>query len=398
MKKVFLLMLFALASGISQGQISDTLIRSTGFFVSPALTGLDYDADSISPSPRFGLSAGYRFVNKLKHGFFIESGVNYTWLGASYPTQTFNVMAYGRNWTYTEDKTSHQMFLSVPFLVGYKMNTGKVRFQGSLGYSINLKFSDYSIIKKGGNDPFSVSDEEKTGDVLTFGTGISAIVKAGISIPLTKRMTLDILPAARYQFISFKTGSMDMIEDMSTDTRNWSAGLDIGFIWALDNAEPEIFEEKTVKKEVDYTFQYKADDELTSFNRRLKPWGYKNYIYLEVAGNSLVYSANYERDVFDKGALSVMVRGGFGIFGEKYAIPVGGSIMLGRGTKKFEAGLYSNFENFLLDEFNVNIVPALAFRWVTEEHFFMRLSVMSHIVVGTGEIMPGIGLSVGGGF
>ena len=211
-------------------------------------------------------------------------------------------------------------------------------------------------------------------------------------------MTLDILPSARCQFLSFKTGSMDFIADASTDNQKWAAGIDIGLMWKLDDAEPEVFQEKSTKKAEDFTFKYNADEEQPITKKRLKPWGYKNYVYLEIAGSGLVYSINYERDVFDKGALSVLVRGGFGMVGNKYGIPVGGSILLGRGTKKFEAGVYSNFENLLLNEFNVNIVPALAFRWVSEEHFFLRLSVMSHIVVGSGEVVPGVGLSIGGGF
>jgi hypothetical protein len=290
------------------------------------------------------------------------------------------------------------MLLSVPFLVGYKMPKGKVRFQASLGYSFNLKFSDYEKVKKDGADPFSVTNEERMGDIFTFGTGISAIVKAGISVPINKRLTLDILPSGRCQFVSFKRGSMDFFQDATTDIQKWSAGLDIGLMWTLDNIAPAVFELKNTKKNQDYTFQYDADKEQTIAKKQLKPWGYKNYVYLEIAGSALAYSVNYERDLFDKGALSVLVRGGFGIVGNKYAIPVGGSILLGRGTKKFEAGLYSTFENLLLDEFNINVIPALAFRWVSKEHFFLRLSVMSHIVVGTGEIVPGIGLSMGGGF
>jgi len=220
MKKVYLFFLLSIACLISNAQTSDTLIRSTGFFISPAVTGLHNNLDTVSSSPRFGLSVGYRFVNKMKYGIFIESGLNYTWLGAKYPTRTINIMAYGKNWTYSENGTANLMFLNVPFLAGYKMSKGKVRFQGSLGFSVDLKFSDYKIIHTTGSNPFSVTPKSSTGDILTFGTGISAIIKAGISVPLTERMTLDIIPSARWQFASFNRGSMDFFEDASAKSKN----------------------------------------------------------------------------------------------------------------------------------------------------------------------------------
>jgi len=334
----------------------------------------------------------------MKYGIFIESGVNYSWLSAKYEPQTNTVVAYGNTYTYTAHRTANQMFLSVPFLAGYKMPKGKVRFQGSLGYSVNINFSNYEIIKRNGHDPFSVTNKDRRGDLLTFGAGISAIVKAGISLPLTDKITLDILPSARYQFVSFRRGSMDIIKDTYTDDQKWLAGLDISFMWALDNAPREVFNEKKNNKSEDFTYKYYTDEEQNEVKKPAKPWGYKNYVYLEIAGAGQVYSVNYERDLFDKGVLSILVRGGFGVVGPKYGIPVGGSILVGRGTKKFEAGVYAAFENLLLDEFNTNIVPAIAFRWVSQEHFCLRLSVMSHIVAKTGEIVPGVGLSIGGGF
>jgi hypothetical protein len=80
MKKVYLLIFLVFAFATSQAQTSDTLLRSTGLFISPAITGLHNNGDTISSLPGFGLSVGYRFVNKMKYGLFIESGINYSWL------------------------------------------------------------------------------------------------------------------------------------------------------------------------------------------------------------------------------------------------------------------------------------------------------------------------------
>jgi hypothetical protein len=398
MKKLLFFLFALLVLSDSEAQTADTLLRSSGLFISPSLTGLYNTLDTASNSPRFGISAGYRFVNKMKYGLFIESGVNYSWLSAKYPSETFHITAYDRPWIYSENANANQMFLSVPFLLGYKTTKGKVRFEASAGFSINLKFSDYKIVTTSGQNPYSVTPKSKKGDVLDFGTGMSAILKAGISVPLTKRLSLDILPAMRWQFLSFKGGSMDILKSADLNNRKWSAGLDVGLMWALDNAATEVINEKKPVKTEDFTFQYIPGEEQPLNKPKTKPWGYKNYLYLEIAGNALVYSINYERDVYDRGVLSVLVRGGLGMFGERYAIPVGGSILAGKGTKKFEAGIYSTFEDIMFHEFNINIVPALAFRWVSQDHFFIRASVMSHIVVSTGEIMPGVGLSIGGGF
>ena len=252
--------------------------------------------------------------------------------------------------------------------------------------------------KISGDYPYGIDGKSKIGDVFTIGGGFSGIVKAGISIPATKRLSIDILPSLRYHFISFNQGSSDLIQSATTDFQKWSAGIDIGLMWTLDNNKPETFEEKRVVKPQDYTFQYNPDEPQIATKKNVKPWGYKNYLYLEIAGTGLVYSINYERNVFEKGIVSLNARAGYGFTARSYAFPMGMNVLLGRGTKKFEAGVYATFENYLLNEFNINITPAMAFRWISREHFFLRLSVMSHIVIGTGEIVPGVGLSMGGGF
>ncbi|MEI6124576.1 MAG: hypothetical protein WCQ95_13210 [Bacteroidota bacterium] len=398
MKKLIFFCCLVFTISLAQSQIADTLIRSTGFFVSPAYTGLHNTLDSVDCKPQFGLSAGYRFVNKLKYGFFIESGINYTLLGAKYPKETQTVEAYGRSWTYSQESIAHQMFLSVPFLAGYKTEHGKVRFQTSIGFSFDLQFSNYEMRTISGQYPFGIAGKRKIGDVFGFGAGFSSIFKAGISIPVTKRMCIDILPAVRYHCLSFTKGSMDIIESSTFEHQKWSAGIDIGIVWALDNCEREDFEEIVVEKSQDYTFQYKPDDKQTLVKKKVKPWGYKNYMYLELVGNGLVYSVNYERNVFQKGLASINARAGYGFTPNNYAFPVGVNVLLGKGTKKFEVGAYATFEDYLLNEFNVNFTPALAFRWVSREHFFLRLSVMGNIMASTGEIFPGFGLSIGGGF
>ncbi len=398
MKRILYVCFFLMFSCSVYSQHADTLRRAAGLFISPAYTGLNNTDDTLQSSPRFGLSAGYRFVNKFKHGFFIESGINFTWLGAHYAKETQTAFAYGRNWTYSKERTTNQMFLSVPFLAGYKTQHGKVRFETSVGFSFNLMFSDFDVKNITGDYPFGIPGKTRSSDLFSFGTGFSGIVKVGISIPVTKRMCIDILPALRYHFLSFNSDTMDIIESATFDKQKWSAGVDISLIWFLDNKETETFTKEINKKNQDFTFEYNPDEKQIPIKKKLKPWGYKNYIYLEIAGNSLVYSINYERSVFNRGIFSLQARAGYGFVGTNYAIPVGINVLLGRGTKKFEMGAYATFENYFLDEFNVNVVPAMAFRWVSQEHFMLRLSMMAHVVIGTGEVIPGFGISLGGGF
>ncbi len=401
MKKIIsgLLLLIVTFTSFAQWQ-SDTLLRSTGFYFSPAITGMINKNDTIQPGPKFGLNFGYRHTNKLKYGFFIESGVGISWLGANYPNQHVTVNAWGRDWTYNEQRKANQLYAHVPFLIGYKMPKGKVRFQTSLGISFNIKYSDFIKITTTGEDPYGLPGTQITGDEVSFGTGFSGIFKAGISIPVKNRLSIDILPSLRYNFLSTMPEDFDFRKCATTDFQNWSAGIDISLMWALDNNPPQTIEEVAVKKEVnpDYTFQYNPDEPIIQGKKKNIKKGYYNFFYFEALGSGLTYSFNYERTVIRKNSFSLQARGGYGFIGNMYSFPVGVNVTFGHATQKFEAGIYSTFESVLLEKFNVNIVPELAYRLEAKNHFFLRLALMSHYLTTTGEIMPGLGVSVGGCF
>jgi len=71
---------------------SDTLRRSVGFYITPAVTGIINVEDRVKINPSFGLIFGFRFVNKLKYGFFLERGVGISWIGARYAQQDATVI------------------------------------------------------------------------------------------------------------------------------------------------------------------------------------------------------------------------------------------------------------------------------------------------------------------
>jgi len=401
MKKIIIALLFISVAYVSFAQhATDTLRRSAGFYISPAATGM-IDNTSIKKSqPGFGLNFGYRFVNKFKYGFFIESGVGISWLSANHPEDYVTVNTMGRNWTYSEKSTAHQVYASAPFLVGYKTQKGKVRFQTSLGMSFNIKYIEFSNVTIAGDYPFGLPGTSTSGEVGTFGTSFSGIFKAGISLPIKERLCLDVLPSVRYNFVSTMPEDFDFRECVTTDFQNWSAGLDISLIWSLDNKPPQTLEATVKKKEraADYTYQYNPDEPAKPAKEEKVKKGPYNFFYFEALGSGLTYSFNYERTIIRKDIFSLQARGGYGFFGNLYSFPVGVNVSFGHATQKFEAGIYSTFENVMMEEFNVNIVPELAYRLETKDHFFLRLAMMSHYVTKTGGILPGIGVSVGGCF
>ncbi|MCK9613437.1 MAG: hypothetical protein PHR81_06675 [Bacteroidales bacterium] len=381
-------------------QMPDTLRRASGFYISPALTGFYFSEENTQPTPGFGLNAGYRYMNKWKNGLFIESGIGISWLTANYAEQISTVNTMGRDWTYSTLRKGNQLYVSCPFLFGYRTTRGKVRFQGSAGISFNIKYSDFEKVTISGDYPFGIPGTKNSGDELTFGTSFSAIVRAGISVPLRERLCIEFLPAFRYNFFSTKLESLNFLESTTTQFQNWSAGLDISLIWSLDNTKPQTLEEKRKNKETepDYTYQYNTEKMTVQIKDKKKPKWYNNYFYFEALGSGLSYSFNYERTLFRNDMVGIQARVGYSFISKIYAFPVGFNITLGHATQKFEAGIYSTFESLLLEEFNVNIVPQLAYRLETKENFFLRLAVMSHIVTKTGEWLPGIGIAVGGCF
>jgi len=401
MKKIITVLLFIFVSYCSFAQhATDTLRRSAGFYISPAATGMIDNSITEKAGPGFGLNFGYRYVNKLKYGLFIESGVGISWLSANNPKTYVTVNTMGRDWTYSEESTAHQLYVSAPFLVGYKTPKGKVRFQTSLGMSFNIKYSDFRRVTVAGEYPYGIPGTNTSGEVASFGTSFSGIFKAGISVPIKERLCLDVLPSIRYNFLSTMPESFDFRECVTTDFQNWSAGIDISLIWSLENKAPQTLETSVKKKEraADYTYQYDPDEPVKPAKEEKVKKGPYNFFYFEALGSGLTYSFNYERTIVRKDFFSLQARGGYGFFGNLYSFPVGVNVAFGHASQKFEAGIYSTFENVMMEEFNVNIVPEIAYRLETKDHFFLRLAMMSHYVTKTGGILPGIGVSVGGCF
>jgi hypothetical protein len=406
MKKLIILFSLVLVYSGIYAQSSDSLLRSAGLFLSPGIADFYLPKESKQPDPCFGFSAGFRFINKLKKGFFIEGGVGFSMYGAKMPTEEIQDYYYypPQLYSYYRQDDVTQFNITTPFLAGYQTLQGKVRFQGALGIAFNLQNFQFTKTNYT-NRPYFDYDRNNNIEP-RFGPSFSLIARAGIRVPLMDRMSLDILPAARYRLLYFTTEALDLRESIKTDESPWSLGIDIGLVWALDDKKSEeVYEyEYGAGTDAAYTLNYQSPDSDKGVKRKLVTQGPKNFIYLELAGGGMIYSNNYERTLYRKGILSIQARGGFGFFANRYSIPIGGNISLGHSRKKFEAGILATGENLLFEKFNVNIVPSIAYRCESRRHFFLRLALMTHIVTGTdgdttpGKMIPGFGVSLGGCF
>jgi hypothetical protein len=415
MKKIILLLVFCLCFGITHAQRSDTLLRAVGFYISPGITNQYLTNSNSHNKTKFGGSMGYRITNKLSHGFFIEGGVGIGYFNYESPEYESYWSEYGyadpyyHSVRYTYKKSTKEINWTVPFLAGYKTPKGKVRFQGALGLSFNVKiFEESGKTITGGIGP--INDYEYRGDNHpSFGTSFFAIGRAGISIPVKNRLNIEILPTARYRMFYFTSDRMDLAQSIQSKERPWSLGLDIGLMISLDDKERELEYEKDAGN--DYTYKAVDDAKEKPAKKKLLNNGPKNAAYIEFGGNGIIYSFNYERTVFRKGIVNLQVRGGFGCTFQKYSIPLGANIALGTTRKKFEAGLTVTMNNFNrtsygdiysgdlhYNDFNVSIDPSIAFRLESNTHLFLRLALMTHYFPVTGGIMPGVGVSLGGCF
>lgn len=409
MKKLFFIIFFISSLSMASGQNSDSLRRAAGFYFSPAISSFVIPDDAIQPGAHFGFSMGFRYINKLSKGFFLEGGAGFNLMGADYNAELMcgNCIPYG---PYLRYWSTDQLFISAPLLAGYKTQKGKVRFQAALGISFNLKIMQFDDYTYEGNY-YGYYNDDYPRPPFSFGTGFSAIARAGISIPVGKRLSIDLLPTARYQFLYFEPNGWDVISCMKTDEHKWSAGLDISLIWALDNKEPEDIsaENREKEKNTDYTYQYNETDKDPIRKKPLRN-AYRNFIYMELLGSGLSYTYNYERTMYSNGLVGLQARAGFGLIargmnmslqdmdGLLYTVPIGVNVSVGKGRKKFEAALGATMENLTLGEFNINIVPGIAYRYESKSHFFLRLALMTHYVTTTNKLLPGIGVSLGGGF
>lgn len=75
----------------------------------------------------------------------------------------------------------------------------------------------------------------------------------------------------------------------------------------------------------------------------------KNSLYLEIAGNGILYTVNYDRRFTNKisGRLGVMRAGAFGV--SFTAVPLTGSYLVGSGNHRFELGLGPQFLRVSVD-------------------------------------------------
>ena len=413
MKKFLFVALLISSCSIASGQrASDTLLRSSGFYLSPAATAFFLPKETAQPSPRFGFNMGFRFQNKLKMGFFLESGVGISLLGAAYPAQQHNTIYMSNFYSYYSTFMASELWINAPFLAGYRTQKGKVRFEGALGIAMNVKIMDFSHNVYDGTLPPYIDEYQRNGPPFSFGTSLSAVARAGISIPVGERLWVDIRPTARYQFLYFAPEGKDVRECVYTDEQRWSAGIDISLIWALDDKTPESsYFTETLSEEPSpsYTNQYNASRESeqkqTTFAK-----GWKNFAYIELLGSGLSYTFNYERTFFSKKAINLNARGGFGLLMNPggfrsrinpvvlYTFPVGINMTVGRFRKKFEVGVLADMQSISSQMFNLNIVPSVAYRFESRSHFFLRLGVMAHIFTDDGSVLPGLGVSLGGGF
>jgi hypothetical protein len=406
MKKILLLSIFLSTAFFGYGQTyQDSLLRSAGFFVSPGLTSFLGPGLSEPTHPRYGMSLGFRFKNEIKSGFFLEGGVGITSFGTRYKAEWDTTITYLGDTLDIIERQNNVTHLNIttPFLAGYRTKSGRVRFECAMGFAFNLQLFRYS---KTNETNHKIRRDDVDRDLEPgFLPSFSAVARAGISVPVNERATFDVLPTLRYNFLQFRADDLDAFQCMHTDINKWSAGIDIGFTWKLSNVSTyRPYDESMKADDNAYTIRY--DDSTSHAQKAIKkrPTGPKNFIYLEAGGTGLVLSHNYERTVFRKDEFSLQARAGFGMIPDNYFIPFGVNVAFGKHNKKFEMGLGACVENLTYDDawdedrFTVHMVPSMAFRLEAHNHFFLRLSLMSRYFFDSGELLPGIGVSVGGCF
>jgi hypothetical protein len=419
MKKLIFVCLALMISGLAGAQTLDQSRRMLGLYISPGLGSCFVTGSHTSIDPAFAGSLGYRFVNRLNGGFYIEGGIS---LGM-YRTRSQEKTGYWYEYDpyyyfqmqhqYSYITNSTELSWSAPFLAGYRSTKGKVRFNGGLGIAFNLKILESSKNEYLSGDPSPYTTIVYQGTEPQFGTSFSALARAGISIPIKDWVCIDLLPTLRYRMFYFTKDEMDLGKCIKNSVKPWSLGLDFSFMFAINDKEPDPpYHTEDAKATINDFTNMPADSntirQYKSANKSTEPY---NMAYIEFAGNGMIYSMNYERRVYQKGGFNLQVRAGMGFTMQKYAFPVGVNIALGKARKKFETGVtftmnnYNRNEHGRIDNYdkdynamNFSIDPNLAFRVETRSHMFFRLSVLSHYFPITGGVSPGVGVSIGGWF
>lgn len=399
--------------------------RSAGFFFSPGITSfIDnsdiYDYTSISP--RSGIALGYRYNSTIGNNFFLEGGISMLSIGANYNDIFYDYNYYlfdeFGNYTYVHDTTYYDKKISyfnitTPFLLGYHTNKGSVRLHASAGFSFNLAVfqSEENIYPDDYYNYYYEDDYYPFNDKHPyFQPSLSGIVRAGISVPISDRVSFELLPTARYQFMNFIDRGLDLRESVENKVQKWSVGLDMGFMFNLSNKSQNI---NNIPRPGDVSVTYNLNDseKPEDDNEKTTPKSYKNFAYAEFLGNGVMFfSGNYERSVYKTKNLSFQARLGLGYMPSLpnmsadndylYSVPFGVNMTIGnKYRKKLEVGAGASIGNMSENgDFTTYITPSLAYRLEMDYHLFFRLAVMVHSNTNNSEITPGIGISLGGCF
>lgn len=129
---------------------------------------------------------------------------------------------------------------------------------------------------------------------------------------------------------------------------------------------------------------------------------YQNAVYLEVLGNGLPYSINYERLIYRSGNVKLYGRGGLGVIGYSslWAVwfPIESSVAFGK-KNNFETGIGCTFAitgNASLDEFQGGppVIPLrIGYRLEIDEYLF-RFGLTPFFNLSEG-FTPMLGVSFG---
>ena len=245
MKKLFFVILAVMLTGLAGAQDMDQSRRNLGIYISPGLGGCFINAANKGGDPGFSGNLGYRFVNRLKGGFYIEGGISLGMYrthslpktGDWYDYNSYYYYSIHHQYTYVTNST--ELSWSAPFLAGYRSTKGKVRFNGGLGIAFNLKIleNDQTEYLSGDPSPYTTLGYKETSP--QFGTSFSAIARAGISIPIKDWVCIDLLPTLRYRMFYFTKDEMDLSKSIKNTIKPWSLGLDFGFMFAIKDKEPD---------------------------------------------------------------------------------------------------------------------------------------------------------------
>ncbi len=134
----------------------------------------------------------------------------------------------------------------------------------------------------------------------------------------------------------------------------------------------------------------------------------KNVVYIELLGNGVSYSFNYERRLADR--LWGRIGAGYTpvLFARLAAFPVGVSYLIGKKSKFLETGLVTTFAYADVDalfdsedkeEFGVILSPTIGYRFQPQEkNLFFKIAFTPLFTPFEKKFFPSGGLSLGYSF